>query len=227
MLKKIYNFLFKEDSFASWVVNIILALIVIQFIIYPSLTAITGSALPVVAVVSGSMEHKGVGVCGEEINGICIDRNSEWLEMCGVRVDKKYFLLTEFWDTCGSYYESNNITYEQFTSFPFARGFDTGDVMFIKKYEPDELRIGDVVIFISNTGKPIIHRIISFNNTTDDFLFTTKGDHNQFSNPGPSDREIDITYDEYVGSAVFRVPYVGYVKIYFEVMVHFIQNFFK
>lgn len=42
---------------ASWVVNIILAFVLVKFIIYPGLGLLLGTSLPVVAVVSGSMEH--------------------------------------------------------------------------------------------------------------------------------------------------------------------------
>lgn len=57
VLKKIWNFIWYEESLLSWIVNIILAFILVKFIIYPSLGLILGTQFPVVAVVSTSMEH--------------------------------------------------------------------------------------------------------------------------------------------------------------------------
>ena len=59
--KKVWHFIWEEDSVASWVVNIILAFVLIKFIVYPGLGFALGTTHPVVAVVSPSMEHNGVG----------------------------------------------------------------------------------------------------------------------------------------------------------------------
>jgi signal peptidase I len=57
--KKTYDFIFNDNSAWSWIVNIILAFIIVKFIIYPFLSLILGTSLPLVAVISGSMEHNG------------------------------------------------------------------------------------------------------------------------------------------------------------------------
>jgi len=59
LLKKTWHFIWVEDSVASWIVNVILAFILIKFLVYPGLGLILGTTHPVVAVVSGSMEHDG------------------------------------------------------------------------------------------------------------------------------------------------------------------------
>src|SRR3989344_1512266 len=59
MFKKIWKFIWHDDSLLSWIVNILLAFILVKFIIYPGLGLIFSTQLPVVAVVSGSMEHNG------------------------------------------------------------------------------------------------------------------------------------------------------------------------
>ncbi len=58
-IKKIWNFLWHDDSILSWAVNIMIAFILVKFVIYPGLGAVFGTSLPVVAVVSGSMDHDG------------------------------------------------------------------------------------------------------------------------------------------------------------------------
>ena len=55
--KKTWHFIWVEDSLASWLVNIILAFVLIKFIIYPALGFALNTNYPIVAVVSGSMEH--------------------------------------------------------------------------------------------------------------------------------------------------------------------------
>ena len=59
LLKKIWHFLWYEDSLLSWFVNLILAFVLVKFVIYPGIGFLFGTAYPIVAVVSGSMEHHG------------------------------------------------------------------------------------------------------------------------------------------------------------------------
>lgn len=56
-LKKLWHFIWHENSVLSWIVNIILAFIIVKFLIYPGLGLALGTSHPLVAVVSGSMEH--------------------------------------------------------------------------------------------------------------------------------------------------------------------------
>ena len=51
--------MWKDDSLISWVVNIILAFLIVKFLIYPGLGLALGTGYPVVAVVSNSMHHEG------------------------------------------------------------------------------------------------------------------------------------------------------------------------
>ncbi|MBI2146961.1 signal peptidase I [Candidatus Woesearchaeota archaeon] len=57
--QRTWHFLWEEDSFASWLVNILVAFVLIKFIVYPGLGLALGTSFPVVAVISGSMEHDG------------------------------------------------------------------------------------------------------------------------------------------------------------------------
>lgn len=57
LLKKTWHFIWVEDSLASWLVNIVLAFVLIKFIIYPALGFVLSTNYPIVAVVSNSMEH--------------------------------------------------------------------------------------------------------------------------------------------------------------------------
>ena len=57
LLKKTWYFIWEDNSIWSWIVNIILAFVLIKFIVYPGLGFLLSTTHPVVAVVSGSMEH--------------------------------------------------------------------------------------------------------------------------------------------------------------------------
>ncbi len=57
LLKKIWWFIWHDNSIASWIVNIILAFLIVKFVIYPGLGLLLGTSYPVVAVVSNSMHH--------------------------------------------------------------------------------------------------------------------------------------------------------------------------
>jgi len=56
-IKKIWHFIWEENSPLSWAVNVVLAFLIIKFLVYPGLGLVLETSNPVVAVVSGSMEH--------------------------------------------------------------------------------------------------------------------------------------------------------------------------
>jgi len=57
LLKRLWYFIWEDNSAWSWLVNIILAFVLIKFIVYPGLGYLLSTSHPVVAVVSESMEH--------------------------------------------------------------------------------------------------------------------------------------------------------------------------
>lgn len=59
VIKKIWLFLWQDDSIWSWLANIVVAFVLIKFIVYPGLGFLFATTHPIVAVVSGSMEHQG------------------------------------------------------------------------------------------------------------------------------------------------------------------------
>ncbi len=56
-LKKIWYFIWEDNSVLSWIVNVVLAFVIIKFLVYPGLGLLLGTTHPIVAVVTGSMEH--------------------------------------------------------------------------------------------------------------------------------------------------------------------------
>lgn len=189
-LKKFWRFIWEDNSIWSWIVNIVLAFIIIKFLVYPGLGWILGTSHPIVAVISGSMEHDG-------------DFDEWWLSEA--KCDDMP-CSQEKW------YNLSNISKENFLKFPFKSGFNKGDIMVLVGKEKEEIETGNVVVYWSNLRKePIIHRVIKITEGQDKTYLMTKGDHNIDS----FDFESKIDSDKIVGKAVFRVPFLGYVKIWF------------
>jgi signal peptidase I len=60
-LGKIWHFLAHEESMASFIVDAILIILIGKYLLFPGLSMALGTPYPVVAVVSGSMDHHGQG----------------------------------------------------------------------------------------------------------------------------------------------------------------------
>lgn len=202
-LKKIWYFIWEEDSVWSWIVNIILAFVLIKFIVYPGLGAILSTTHPIVAVVSSSMEHNGD--------------------------------FDEWWSNTNTWYEENNISKTSFIEFKFKNGFNKGDIMILKGRKSEDIKIGDIIVFQSHKTKPkpdpIIHRVVKIENKNNTYYFQTKGDNyktnkNQIKGcdkTGCID-EKNIAQEQIIGSAMVKVPLLGYIKIWFvELLKLFIR----
>lgn len=195
ILKKVWHFIWEEDSIWSWIVNIILAFVLIKFIVYPGLGLVLGTNYPIVAVVSSSMEHNGQN-------------------------------LDTWWEANHAWYESHNITKEQFQGYPMKNGFNKGDIIVLRGMKAKDLKLGEVMVFKSSKlypkSDPIIHRIISIKqDKSGAYLFQTKGDNNRDSINNSCDSATRTCIDEYdigegqmIGFALFKVPYLGYIKIW-------------
>src|SRR3989338_8630741 len=154
MLKKTWHFIWEEDSLASWIVNVILAFILVKFIIYPVLGLLLGTSYPVVAVVSCSMEHnQNMGTCS----------------FSHINYDK-------WWNQQESLYNNLNIDKTNFKDFKFKNGFNKGDIMVL--ISAKKINIGDAIVFNGQATEPIIHRVIIIN---EDGTYQTKGDNNSGS----------------------------------------------
>jgi signal peptidase len=60
LFQKFWHFLWREDSLFSWIVNLLLAFVLVKWVIYPLIGLLFSTSYPIVAVVSGSMEHDGL-----------------------------------------------------------------------------------------------------------------------------------------------------------------------
>ena len=205
-LKRFWKFIWYDDSLLSYVMNIVVAFIFIKFLLFPGLGLVLGNDYPVVAIVSGSMEHKtsGYQVCGTPVGGK-VERLSQ----------------EAWWSYCGDYYEDEfNLTLENFKEFEYKNGLNIGDVMVLYGKDPKKIGVGEVIVFVpqnrawfENNG-PVIHRVVKkWEGEDGKNYFQTKGDHNEISIPYPALGETNISEDDVIGKPIARVPWVGYAKI--------------
>jgi signal peptidase I len=199
ILKKIWDFLWHSNSIWSLIIDIILIFLIMKFLLLPGLGLILGTPLPLVIVESGSMEHAKTSY----------DKNI-MPNLCGHSYPTKGSVnFNEYWQECGAWYETRNITEEMFSKFSFKNGFDKGDIMMIKGQK--SYKVGDVIVFkVKGYSTPIIHRIVSIKQD-DTIIYSTKGDHND----GQIPYEKDISEDQILGKAIARIPKIGWIKLFF------------
>lgn len=202
-IKKIWNFIFHEDSLLSWIVNIILAFVIVKYLIYPLLGLVLSTSYPLVAVVSSSMDHTILAKEGSNIYEICGEHFSE----------EKYLDIDEYWKICGNYYESKfYITKPEFQQFPYSNGFKKGDIMILLGSK--NIKTGDIIVYSNpNYQYPIIHRVVKGYKKNSITYYKTKGDHNNVEDPMDTDQPI--------GKVIWRIPKLGYIKIIF---INYIVN---
>ena len=123
-----------------------------------------------------------------------------------------------WWNKASNWYITNGITKEDFGKFPLKNGFDKGDIMVLKGKNPQNIEIGDVIVFWSAKKDPIIHRVVKKWQNNSIGYFQTKGD-NYKTNPASIKSsfldETKVSEEQIVGNAVLRIPLFGYVKIWF------------
>jgi signal peptidase I len=192
--KKFWHLLWVDESLKGWIFALVFLFIFVRLILFPLLSIVTGTALPLAIVESCSMYHK------PEIPLI--------------------YDFDKWWQNHEEKYTQLNITKEQFKKFTLKNGFSKGDILFSIKAKPQDLKVGDIIMFQTTKQNPLIHRIINIRYENNEYIFTTIGDNNKISftatnNPYWID-EINIKENQLVGKAVFKIaPYLGWSKLIF------------
>lgn len=92
--------------------------------------------------------------------------------------------------------------------------YHVGALIYVKKVDPFELKVGDDITFMLDEDTVATHRIVGIVPDEEDdsvIRFTTQGIANDAPDATP------VHYKNVVGSPVFTIPYLGYVA-------NFIQN---
>lgn len=106
-----------------------------------------------------------------------------------------------------SVYEENGISIEDTATWDFQNGFSKGDVIFVVGTK--NVEVGDIIIFHGGARHPLIHRTIKDGET-----YGTKGD-NYKTNARQLSSEKNISKDQLIGKALFKVPFIGWAKLIF------------
>ena len=204
-VKKSWKWIWNSNSIWSWLVALVIIFVLVKFVFFPVMSLVTGTSLPLAGVESNSMSHQ----IDTDDNGI--------LNLCGTTYFPNQVTginFDQYWSQCGGWYEDRNISKQEFSSFPLSDGFRKGDIIIVwGRFTP---KVGDIIIFNaeSSSPNPIIHRIVSINGD----IVSTKGDHNSAqliaSNNVYATDETHINKDQIIGEAVFRIPYLGWLKIW-------------
>lgn len=152
-LKKIWYFIWEDDSFLSWIVNAVLAFLLVKFIVYPVLGFMLGTGYPVVAVISGSMEHNG------------LDFDSWW------ESNKNWYIQEDI--------QKSDMESAIFKD-GFNKG---DIIILLGEKPKDIKKYDVLVYSSSNYKYPIIHRVVDIDPREDSYAFTTKGDNNPVPDP--------------------------------------------
>jgi signal peptidase I len=215
-VKRFWDYIWHDDSLMSYVLNFALAFLFIKFLFFPALGFVLNNDYPIVAIVSGSMQHKIVD------GWVCHVQFSD--------VKNKRLDFDEWWKYCGEYYEMNfNITKDEFSEFDYRNGLNIGDVMILYGKDPEKIEVGEVLVFIPENREwfeshgPVIHRVVDKWEEDETIYFQTKGDHNRES---AENFETRIPEEDVIGVAAVRIPFVGYAKIWLFNIIQGIGMFF-
>lgn len=152
-LKKIWDFIVHEDSLVSWIVNVIIAFVIVKYVIYPGLGLILGTSFPIVAVVSGSMEHHPSGF------NEWWESHERWYVVNGILKDEfeKFSFKDGFWKG----------------DIMLLYGVEPKDIKIGQV----------IVYQSSSYNNPVIHRVVKIDIEKGEYYFTTKGDNNIATDP--------------------------------------------
>lgn len=196
-LKKVWHFIWEDDSIWSWLVNIGLAFLIIKFLVYPGLGFVLGTDYPVVAVVSGSMEHNG------------LDFDTWWTTNYNYYSD--YAITGEDFKDF-PFHNGFNTGDIMVLKGEEPSEIEVGDVLVFQSNRPDP--IIHRVIKVWTTGE----------NGQINYHYQTKGDNNPDSIRDFTLNEMDINESQIVGIAGFKIPYLGWIKIGFFKIIQMIMG---
>ena len=83
--------------------------------------------------------------------------------------------------------------------------YSVGDLIYVKKVDPNTIQVGDVITFIANESLAVgTHRVVRID--AENHRFYTKGDANQIEDGDP------VHFNNVIGVPQFSIPLLGYVS---------------
>ncbi|MFO7872475.1 MAG: signal peptidase I [Candidatus Undinarchaeales archaeon] len=112
-------------------------------------------------------------------------------------------------ETYVSWMLQRNYTRQDLKEFSFPSGLRRGDMVIVVGNNFGSIEPGDVIVYNTDSTEPIIHRVVSRNET----VLYTKGDNNRYMDQNNNAIAPPINEEYYQGKAVFHMPILGYVKV--------------
>ena len=104
-----------------------------------------------------------------------------------------------------------------------------GDIVIVYKPPPEDIHVGDIIVYKSLEGRLVIHRVVEVNKCGTSYCYVTKGDNNLLPDNKMVPRlqgEQGVPYDEVLGvvasinldgkAAPIRIPYLGLITTAFR-----------
>jgi len=192
ILKKTWHFIWEDNSVWSWIVNIVLAFVLIKFIVYPGLGFLLNTSHPVVAVVSESMEHNG--------------NFDDWWGKAGEWYTNRDIQKEDFENfPLKNGFNKGDIMVLKGKKF---EDIKVGDVVVFWSAKRDPI--------IHRVVKKWQDKEVYYFQTKGDNYLTNKDSIVSKDNKGNIILdETKISQEQIVGNAVVRIPLLGYIKIWF------------
>lgn len=124
-----------------------------------------------------------------------------------------YFIATKIFASFGSKYEPKFSLYS-IMSGSMTPNINVYDVVVdVRVDNPEDIKIGDVITFISNSnetkGMTITHRVVSINKNNDGtYSYQTKGDYNPIADSSRVD------FNSIIGKVTLKIPKLGKLQTF-------------
>lgn len=83
--------------------------------------------------------------------------------------------------------------------------FEPGDLIIVKRINPTEVKLGDIITFKIDNRSLVTHRVVRIVKENGELMFRTRGDANN-----SEDRQL-VSQQQLIGKLVFKIRYGGYI----------------
>ena len=128
--------------------------------------------------------------------------------------------LDEWWMEKGHEYAPYGVTKLEFSQFPYANGFERGDILLIKGVSATSISVGDVIVFTRDSDEiPVVHRVVEITMVGGVRYFLTKGDFNSVADNYHDGETIGVHESRIIGRVGGIIPSVGNITLWFRGIV--------
>ena len=99
------------------------------------------------------------------------------------------------------------------TSGSMEPNYPVGSLVYVKKCEPDELKVNDTITYVIKSGTVVTHRIVEVipdEDNPDVVRYKTKGDANDHPDGTP------VHFNNILGKVTFSIPIIGFIAYFVQ-----------